>query len=481
MSRPNVLFFLSDDHARGAVGLYADRLKGIVETPNIDRIGRDGVAFMECAAENSICSPGRAAAYSGQHTRRHGVFMLGKGMEEPKASWPRVLDDAGYDTAVIGKWHLENPPDEVFPGFSAVVKGQGEWFDPQFEVRRRGQAEETQSHPGGYTSDAYTDIALDWLKTKRDPSKPFALSMNYKNMHHSFEYPDRYLDYKSDLRDFADPASLMDKVLGCGAAACHSRSFITPHLHDHVYLGTNAYERYFDFRGDKRTRPVPKDDGETPLETRYETYMLKMIRCVKGMDDNVGRLLQYLEGARLLENTVVVYTTDQGYFLGEHGLHGKRTVLDATMMMPLIFMQPGSIRAGHRSDHMVQNVDIGPTLLDMCLGSVSPRMQGRSMKGICTGEDDSWHTDSQLFGYFQTEPYQIGLRTRRYTYCRVGRQNNYKIDFYDRQEDPDQRTNAHADPKYKAVIEQLSDQLDAKLEELGYTSDFLPGGSAWAR
>ena len=484
--KPNVVYFLSDDHSRAAVGIYSGRLKDIIETPNIDRIGKEGIYFKECAAENSICSPGRAAAYSGQFTNKHRVFMLGKAVNDPSETWPKLLDDAGYDTAVIGKWHLKNDPETIFPGFSAITgvtgkaNSQGEWFDPHLRVHRRGEATTTISHPGGYSADVYTDMMLDWLDTKRDPNKPFALSLNYKQMHSSMEYPDRYLDYKSDLRDFADPKSLLDKVTGCGKTACESGSFITPLLYDHLFMESGAYAKaYID--KDKRTRKVPKDNNENELQQRYEHYALKMIRSVKSMDDNVGRIVKYLEDNGMMENTIIVYTTDQGYFLGEFGLHGKRTVLDPTMMVPLLFQHRGKIPRGLSSNSMIQNVDEGPTILDMCGVAVPSSMQGKSLKSICYGGEDEWHTDTQFFGYYQTSPYQCGLRGRRYTYCRVGRKGGYKIDFYDRKTDPEQRLNEHNNPLYTEIIEEMSNKLDVKLAELGYHDATLPGGSAWAR
>lgn len=480
MNRPNVVFFLSDDHSRGAVGLYADRLKGIVDTPNIDRIGKEGVAFWQCAVENSICSPGRAGAYSGQFTNRHKVFMLGKSINEPQNSWPRVLDDAGYDTAVVGKWHLENTPETIFPGFSATVSGQGQWFDPSFRTHIRGEEATTNSHPGGFSTDVYTDIMLDWLETKRDPTKPFAISLNHKNMHSSFEYPDRYKDYRSDLRDFHEPDSLMDKVLGCKTSACDSGSFITHKLYSHLYLETGDYKSYF-MSKDKRTPNIPKNENENELQQRYEKYMLKMLRSVKSMDDNVGRVLKYLDDNGLMENTIIIYTTDQGYFLGEHGMHGKRTILDPTMIIPLMFKYEGKIPRGIRSDSMVQNVDEGPTILDMCGVPIPSSMQGKSLKSICYGGKDEWHTDSQLFGYYQAVPYQLGLRTKRYTYCRVGKKGSYKYDFYDRDNDPEQRKNVYNKEEYKGVIASLSGKLDEKIVELGYTDETIPGGSGWVR
>jgi len=486
MVRPNVVYFLSDDHSRGAVGLYADRLKDVMETPNIDNLGKEGIYFKECAAENSICSPGRAAAYSGQFTNRHGVFMLGKAMRDPQNSWPKILDDSGYDTAVIGKWHLDNQPETVFPGFSAITgvtgkaNNQGEWFDPHMRVHMRGRETTSVSHPGGFSSDVYTDMMLDWLETKRDPSKPFAISLNYKQMHSSMEYPDRYLNYKSDLRDFHDPKSLLDKVTGCGKTACESGSFITGRLYEHLFLESGAYKKdYID--KDKRTGRVPRDNNENDLQQRYEHYALKMIRSVKAMDDGVGRIVKYLEENGMMENTIIVYTTDQGYFLGEHGLHGKRTVLDPTMMIPLIFNHKGKIPRGLVSNSMVQNVDEGPTILDMCGVSIPDAMQGKSMKSICYGGEDKWHTDTQFFGYYQNDPYQCGLRGRRYTYCRVNKKGNYQIDFYDRQNDPEQRKNEHRNPEYADAIQDMSNQLDAKLLELGYNDSNIPGGSGWQR
>lgn len=486
MNRPNVVYFLSDDHSRGAVGIYADRLKAIVDTPNIDRIARNGIYFTEVAAENSICSPGRAAAYSGQFTNMHGVFMLGKMMNYPQDSWPKRLDDAGYDTAVVGKWHLDNDPETIFPGYSAVVgttkfaNNQGEWFDPYFRVHRRGEPAAFLSHPGGFSTDVYTDMMLDWLETKRDPNKPFAISLNHKNMHSSWEYPDRYKNYQSNLRDFHDPESLLDAVVGCGKSACDSGSFITPHLYDHLLLAHGEYKKQF-LNSDARTPLVPKDNNENTVQQRYEHYMLKMLRTVKSMDDNVGRIVKYLEDNGLLENTIIIYTTDQGYFLGEHGYHGKRTILDPTMMIPLMFQHTGTIPRGIKSNSMVQNIDVAPTILDMCGVQIPSNMQGRSMKSICLGGEDKWHTDTQLFGYYQTEPYQIGLRNRRYTYCRVGKKGSYNIDFYDREKDPEQRHNAHTDEEYQGVIKEMSDQLDKKLVEFGFNDQNIPGGSGWRR
>ena len=476
--KPNVVFFMADDHAISTVGCYADRLKHLVHTPNIDQLAKDGMKFTQATVENAICSPGRAGHYSGRYTHSHMVFMLNKELNNPNVTWPKILDDAGYDTAVVGKWHLKNEPDTIFPGYSATVHDQGKWFNPKYSVKSRTGGDKEVQHPEGYTSDAYTSYALNWLDKVRDTSKPFALSLNFKAPHSHYEWPDRYSDLHTEVRDFANPETLLEEVLGCGASACESGSMITNKLYDHLYM--KNYFRNF-AKKDKRTPLVPDETGTaTDVERGYEHFMLKVLRCVRAMDDNVGRVVRYLKENGLDKNTLVVYTSDQGYFMGEHGLSGKRTILEPTMRIPLIMRFPGRIKAGSESDCLSSNVDVAPTILDFMGVSKHPQFHGESLQPIAEN-GEKWDRDAQFFGYYQSTPHHYGIRTRDFTFARVGTGTNIKNEYYDRLKDPHQKRNVAEEPEYAEAIKNAETILDAKVSELGITPAYLPGGSAYKR
>jgi arylsulfatase A-like enzyme len=473
LKRPNLLFIMSDDHCANAIGVYGSRLANLNPTPIIDKLANEGIVMDNVFCTNSICTPSRAAILTGQY----GVVSGVNGFTPLPAERQYLsieLRKNGYQTAVIGKWHLNNRP-ENFDYFKVLWK-QGQYFDPVFfETGAKGVIEVGPRTYGpdaiqekGHSTDVITDSGLDWLKNKRDPNKPFLLKLHYKAPHSGFDYAPRYESYLEDV-DIPEPETLWSENFpnrGSIATRGHNDELIR-------YIGRSIGRRHLlDNYVDKLLKKDAPESDEEAKRQAYQVYLKKYLRCVKGIDDNVKRVLDYLKEEGLYDNTVVMYTGDQGFFLGERDLYDKRWGYEESMKMPFIVRYPKSIKAGIRSDAIVENVDFAPTMLDFAGVPTPDYMQGRSFKSILeTGkEPEDWkkaayyHYASHMASY---APAHIAIRTKRHKLILFyGAKGNSSVpdtppawELYDMQKDPSEMNNLYDNPEYVGVIADLKNQL----------------------
>jgi len=371
--RPNILYIMADDHAQEAISCYGSYLKDYAKTPNIDRIAAEGIRFNNVCCNNSICSPSRASILTGQYSHKNGVTNLNGTIRE-SSPWVSVeLQKAGYSTAVVGKWHL-HPLPRGFDDY-AVVKRQGQYFNPTFQTPAGAK------HMTGYCSDVYADVALDWLRG-RDPNKPFCLMLHFKAPHHPYDYPDRVKGFLRGVK-IPEPSNLYEDVKKTSPLLKYRR----PQQMDgpvRQNARQNAY--YWRHVNDKEPPMAPASNHRERVAAAYQHMMHKYIRAVKVVDENVGRVLDYLDENGLAEDTVVIYTADQGYWLGQHGLYDKRLILEESLKMPFLVRYPREIKPGTQCDLLGSNVDFAETLLDWAGAPIPKTMQGRSLRPLCRGE-----------------------------------------------------------------------------------------------
>jgi arylsulfatase A-like enzyme len=444
--RPNILFIMSDDHAAHALSAYGSKVN---KTPQLDRIAREGVRFTHCFVTNSICTPSRAAILTGKYSHVNGVTVF-NAFDGRQPTFPKLFRAAGYQTAVIGKWHLFSDP----TGFDYwnVLPGQGLYHDPvMIEMGKEKKHE-------GYATDLITDFSIDWLE-KRDRSKPFLLLSHHKAPHREWSPSPAHASLYED-EDLPLPETFDDDYRGRSRAAAEA---------------TMRIERDFT-RTDLKRDPPP---GLTPAELKrwnYQRYMKDYLRCVASIDDNVGRLLDYLESSGLARNTVVVYTSDQGFFLGDHGWYDKRFMYEESLRMPLLIRFPPLIAAGRVEDSMVLNVDFAPTLLELAGIAIPADMQGRSFLPLLKGEKPAdWRTSMYYRYYHYPEHHRVqphyGVRTRRHKLIYFDRLDEWEL--FDLEKDPREMRNVHAEPEYAPVVAELERELARLRAELEDDDSYL--------
>lgn len=457
---PNVIYIMSDDHTAEAISAYnhlAPHLKGYVSTPHIDRLAEEGARFENVFCNFSLCSPSRASIMTGQYSHRTGVRKLG-GVILPECQWvSHAIQNAGYNTALIGKWHLGNTPE----GFNhyEVVHEQGTYFNPVFLT------ENGQEKYQGYATDVYTDRALAWLEQQKKEEKPFFLMLHYKAPHYPFTYAPRYASLFKDV-SIPEPANLYED------RSC-SPLLKTP--------TPTIVSLYYPLHKNDMDPPMGKpEDNSYKAITKigYQHILKKYLRCIRGIDDNVGRILKYLDDSGLAKKTVVIYTSDQGYWLGQHGLYDKRIILDESIRMPFLVRYPGVIPAGTVRKELVSNVDFAATFLDIVQSASAqkdmPNSQGRSFYPLMRGEKvTDWRTG--LFYCYTSQPAHWGIRTERYTLaCFPGTD---EVELYDNLKDPSQNKNVAQDPAYSEAVRETKAALEKAMQEIKIHSDQLPGGS----
>ena len=453
--RPNILFILSDDHAAHALSCYGSKVN---QTPNLDRIAAAGMRFANCFVVNSICTPSRAAILTGKYSHKNGVTVFNR-FDGSQPHVARFLQAAGYQTALVGKWHLFSDP----TGFDYwnVLPGQGLYHDPVMIENGR------TNNLKGYTSDLIGDFSLNWLK-KRDAGKPFCLMMQPKAPHREWSPPAKYTNLFANT-NLPLPATFNDDYAGRSRAA------------------SEATMRMRDLKRTDLKAPVP--EGLTPQqekEWRYQHYIKDYLRVVQSMDDNVGRVLDYLESSGLRSNTVVIYTSDQGFFLGDHGWFDKRFMYEESLRMPLLISWPGRIQPGSRNDAMVLNVDFAPTLLELAGLPALAGMQGRSFAPMQRGEGPKdWRT-SMYYRYYhypahhRVQPH-YGVRTERHKLIHFDRLGAWEL--FDLAKDPNELKNVYDDPAYAGIVAALKEELARLRKDLDDRDQFanlLDDGDAMA-
>ncbi|KAF6835350.1 mucin-desulfating sulfatase (n-acetylglucosamine-6-sulfatase) [Colletotrichum plurivorum] len=507
-TRPNIVFIMADDHAAKSISCYG---AGINSTPNLDRIANDGMLFHHCYVTNSICTPSRAAVLCGTYNHVNGVTTLDSKLNSRLPNVAKQLQMGGYQTAMVGKWHLGEGEGCEPTGFDywSVVPGQGEYWDPQFiEPSADGGKSRTVRVPG-YATDVITDKCIDWME-KREKDKPFFLMCHHKAPHRSWECDNKHKHlYKDPVRL---PDTFTDDYKNRANAAKVAKMRVAEDL-TYGDLGIVQPEGPRSEVGEKmidiwwwndRKIPAPedvtklklvcKDDGtvftfktkEELAEFKFQRYMQRYLRTIQSIDDNVGRMLDWLEAEGLAENTIVVYTSDQGFFLGEHGWFDKRFMYEESFQMPFMIRYPNAIKPKSVCNDIICNVDFAPTFLDFAGVRIPSYMQGRSFRPLLLGEtqiEPEWQQVAYHRYWMHRdvihEAYaHYGVRDQRYKLiywynedlgmegARPGGEEK-EWELFDCDEDPLELFNCYNDPKYRDVVTKMTRLLEEKMAEIG--------------
>lgn len=480
--RPNIIYIMSDDHDADAISAYN---KNFIQTPGFDRIANEGIRFNRCFVGNSICSPARATLLTGQHSHKNGVKDNRTPFDGNRVTLPKLLGQAGYQTAIVGKWHLHSYP----TGFDywKILPGMGQYFDSRI-INMPGDTVTTK----GYATDMITDEAINWLD-HRNKNKPFAFFLHHKAPHRYFLPPLKFLE-QLHTKKFPEPSTLYLDTAGHGSAWRIQTMSILPDMKlcsdlkiDPEYLKNDP-----DFKPDSTEiayynaifRRVPPEErkrmqeiyaergkimqqqrprGKELLKWKYQWYMQDYLACVASIDDNIKRFLQYLDVSGLSKNTIVIYTSDQGFYLGENGWFDKRFMYDVSMGTPLLIRWPGKIKPHSTTNVMAQNIDFAPTILDMAGAKIPDTMHGKSLVPVITGKQQSLNRPYLYYHYYEfgkdhTVIPHLGIRGERYKLIYFYTENEWEL--YDLQSDPHEQRNLIKEAKHQSLIAELKKELN---------------------
>ena len=474
--RPNIIYIMSDDHAYQAISAYG---YGLNETPQIDRLAHEGAIFTRATVTNSICAPSRAVLMTGKHSHINGKVDNTIKYDWDQDNFAKHLQSNGYQTAMFGKIHLDGTPQGF--DYSMVLPGQGVYYNPDFFLNGE------RVHYEGYVSEIITEKTIDWLKNKRDPDKPFCVLYHHKAPHRNWQPAPKYLTLYDDVT-FEPPANFFDDYEGRGTAAKEQEM----QIHGHAMWG-HDFKMLVDPNGDStgfirelnRFTPKQREDwlaaytpkiedflAKYPTMTdkevalwKYNSYIKDYLRTIKSVDDGVGEVLDYLDEAGLADNTIVIYTSDQGFYLGEHGWFDKRFMYEESFRTPLVMRYPKEIKPGTVIEDLVQNLDFAPTILNYAGIDAPEDFQGESFRNLVAGKTTDWR-DAVYYHYYEYPSVHMvkrhyGVATKRYKLMHF----YYDIDeweLYDLEADPAEMKNVYDDPAYANV----RDGLHEKLEEL---------------
>ena len=473
---PNIVFIFTDDHAVQSIGAYGSVIN---KTPHIDRLATTGTVFMNSFCANSICGPSRASILTGKHSHINGFKDNGTRFNPEQMTFPKLLQKAGYETALIGKWHLGSDPQ----GFDhwEILPGQGSYYNPVLykEGRKKKQYE-------GYVTDIVTDLSLEWLKNGRDQSKPFVLMTQHKAPHRNWCPPAKYLTLYDDV-DIPEPDSLFDNY----EKRSHTLKEQHMSIRDHFFYGwdmkfnvtvpfgtkrenglaNHEYRRMND--GQKHVWDAaygPKNreflanppKGKDLIRWKYQRYIKDYLRCIASVDENVGRGLDYLERNNLRGNTIVMYSSDQGFYLGEHGWYDKRWMFEESMRMPFIISWPGVVKEGAVSHHLIQNIDYAPTFLEVAGVKIPKDIQGKSLVPILKDDTAAWR-EAVYYHYYgeavHNVPEHDGVRDKRYKLINFYGDDGYNL--FDLKEDSQEMRDVSKDQAYENVLRSMKEKLKA--------------------
>jgi len=449
--RPNILFIMTDDHASHAISAYGSRVN---ETPNIDRLAREGMLFRNCFVTNSICGPSRAVILTGKYSHLNGFFRNGNTFDGSQQTVAKLLQKAGYQTAIVGKWHLGSQP----TGFDYwnILPGQGAYYNPVLiEMGERKKHE-------GYVTDIITDLTLDYLEHKRDGDKPFFLMYHHKAPHRNWQPSPEHKEMFKDKK-IPEPPTFNDDYSTRGTAA-------------HKQAMTLA--KHFRVPYDSKVKPPEGLEGQALKEWFYQRYMQDYLACIASVDDNLGRVLDYLKESGLEKNTVVFYTSDQGFYLGDHGWYDKRFMYEESLRTPLIVRWPGVVEPGSENEDIVLNLDFAETFLDIAGAEIPDDMQGRSLVPVLAGDTpDDWR-EAMYYRYYEypgahSVHKHYGVRTDRYKLIHFHELDEWEL--YDLQEDPHEVNNVYGKPPYAQITKALKQKL-AELQKKYKDQGQPPGG-----
>lgn len=494
---PNIIFIMSDDHANKAISCYDGSLN---QTPNIDRLAAEGMRFNNSFCTNAICGPSRAVMLTGKYSHMNGHIDNQVAFDGSQQTFPKLLQKAGYQTAMIGKWHLKSDP----TGFDYwnILPGQGDYYNPDF-IENGARKRIT-----GYVTDITTDIALEWLGS-RDKEKPFCMLLHHKAPHRNWMPPTEYLNKYDDVQ-FPLPETFFDHYATRGAAAREQEMGIdadfmmgydlkVPQLSYQskaegsqkadslawqlIYDRMNsaqqaAWEKAYRQKNDQII--TAELAGEDMARWKYQRYLQDYLACIASLDDNIGRLLDYLEDQGLSENTIIVYTSDQGFYLGEHGWFDKRFMYEESLRMPLIVKYPKEIKASVNENDMALNLDFAPTFLDYAGVDIPGDMQGKSLRKVLASQTPPDWREAIYYRYYEYPAIHAvkrhyGIRTHRYKLIHF----YYDVDeweLYDLEKDPHEINNLYNDAAYAELVKELKMKLDELQKQYKDTEGdlFLP-------
>lgn len=487
--KPNIIYIMSDDHDADAISAYN---KSFISTPNIDRLAKEGILFKKAFVGNSICSPARATLLTGQHSHKNAIKDNRTSFDSSKITMPKLLQESGYQTAMVGKWHLHSTP----TGFDywKVLPGQGDYFKTRF-IEMNGKIAEQE----GYTTDLITESAIEWLD-QRDQNKPFLLLLHHKAPHRNWLPRLKYLEI-TVKQVYPEPPTLYSDMLQHPTAWREQKMSILndmtlctdlkvdPELIKDIegislpkseiegYEWTmnripeaerNALKKIYEHRA--QLVRIYYSDKKELLRLKYQWYMQDYMACISSVDENVGRILDYLDKNNLSKNTVVMYTSDQGFYLGENGWFDKRWAYDVSMQTPLLVRWPGKIKAGTVSNEMVQNIDFAPTIMDVAGQKVPSWMHGISLKKMMTVPGTVLSRNHLYYHYYEypIDHYvlpHIAVRGKQHKLVYFYTVNEWE--FYDLAKDPAEQKNlikatdqVARIKEYKKVLTQLRNQYD---------------------
>ncbi|PWJ57614.1 arylsulfatase A-like enzyme [Dyadobacter jejuensis] len=478
--KPNILFIMADDHTAQSWGIYGGFLKDYVKVDNITRLANEGCVLENCLVSNSICVPSRASIVTGQYSHVNGVKTLGGALSPEVDNIQKQLQKGGYQTSLIGKWHLKKEPSGF--DYYSVFPGQGVYFDPLMISKGDWLPNEGggKVHKG-FSTDIVTDMTIDWIEN-RDQSKPFMMMCHFKATHEPFDYPERFKDLYKDI-DIPVPPTFWDS-----SAATTNRPFTGQSIDElqrrMLYASEDPSHWVHHMMYPELPFTVAGLTREAARMKTYQKFIKDYMRCAAAIDDNIGRLLDYLDKNGLAENTIVIYTSDQGYFLGEHGWFDKRLIYEESVHMPFVIRYPKEIPANTRNSDLIENVDFSALFADYAGIKYPSSMQGVSFRENLKGKTPkNW----RKYGYYRywesskDRPGHFGIRGSRYKlafyYGNGLKENNYKPgeeptlywDFHDLQEDPLEVRNGYKEPKYQDIIANMKKEIISQRQLLGDT------------
>lgn len=498
--RPNIVFIFTDDHAPHAIGAYDGWLKSVNPTPNIDKLAAEGMLFVNSFCTNSICGPSRAVIQTGKHSHKNGFMNNGNTFDWNQQTFPKLLQKAGYQTAIYGKSHLKGHPQ----GYDswAVLPGQGLYYNPDM-ITENGQVTIE-----GYCTDIVTDMAVEFLKDKRDEKKPFMLMVQHKAPHRNWMPALRHLNLYDDI-EIPEPATLFDDYKDNAPAAGHQELEIDRHMHINydLFLDLTPDFEELPIRTDKsawrnmqrmtpeqlkawRAAYGPKDkafhdanlSGKELVRWKYQRYAKNYLRSVKGVDESVETIQDTLAELDLDDNTIVIYSSDQGFYIGDHGWYDKRWMYEESLKMPFIVKWPGVTKPGSKTTKMVQNLDYAETFLDIAGATIPDDMQGLSLVPLLKGENPKDWRKSIYYHYYEYPsvhmvPRHNGIRTNRYKLMHFYQFDEWE--FYDLKSDPDEYNNLYNNPEYQSLVKRMKNQLNQLEKKYEDDSDMTVKPKSW--
>ncbi|MCH2205021.1 MAG: sulfatase [Lentisphaerales bacterium] len=452
--KPNIIWIFSDDHSYQTIGAYGGRLAHLNNSPNIDSLAKEGMIFNRCYVGNSICAPARATLLTGKHSHKNGKFTNRDAFNHDQQQFQKILQKSGYQTAMIGKIHLNGK----MQGFDywEVLPGQGKYYDPDFIT------EEGKTSYKGYVTDIITDKALDWLQNKRDKNKPFMCMIHQKAPHRNWQPAQRHMDLYEDI-EIPEPDNLFDDYSNRATPAATQDMSIEKTMTMAKDLktteqGNNKRSKEF------FAKPL---NGRELVKWKYQQYLKDFMRCTKAVDENVGRVLEYLKESGLEKNTIVMYSSDQGFYMGEHGWFDKRMMYEESYRTPFLVKWPGAIKPGSINTDLVQNIDFAPTFLDICGVEIPADMDGKSVVPLLKGEKpEDWRTHLYYTYYEYPGAHSVrrheGVSNKRYKLIRYyGKdvENGEEWELFDLKTDPSEMKSQYNNPEYASIVADLKKEL----------------------